>query len=379
MSKLWPFIPTSIEESLQFKTDVRMARSGEIRDSLKDATQILTLNYTAQDKLAARIEGLFRTNISGRWYVPLWQDMSVTTSAISAGATSVDVEEPADFRVGGRAAIIRDDQLAEIINVGSVASEVLDLAGSETVSNSYPAKSIVVPLVTALCPQGLQRSIKFAVTDLSLSFISIEPVDLSEDLLPSYDGYPVLDDPSVLLSDLAGSLTQQMDFIDNGFGSFKLETDETYSRWRGSVGFADYTRQERWERRQFLHLVRGKDSPFLLPTWKNDLDIRSQASPSSSQLVIQRLSDTASNLAGRYIQIDTGSGFIYRKVNSASVGSSTITLTLNATHGQTVTTDMVGSFMHLVRFDQDSFDIEHMRTVDGFFSNFSASVVEVPE
>ena len=377
--KLWPFIPNELEESLQFRTDVRMSRDGELRDSLKDATQVLTLKYTAEDALAARLEGLFRSNISGEWYVPLWQDMTVSSSAISAGSSSLAVEEPADFRSGGKAAIINTDQSWEVVDVESVSSGVLELAGSDVVAANYPAGSAIVPVVTCLCPQGLQRAIRFAVTGFTVSFVSVEPVNLEADDLPNFDGYDVLDEPPVVFSDLGGSLSQMMDFIDNGFGAFKLETEETYSRWRGTVGFGDYDRGVRWSRRQFLHRMRGKDRPFLLPTWKNDLAIVSNALAGSAILTVQRLTDTASDLVGRYIQIDTGSGFLYRKINSASVGASSIALTLNTSHGQPLFTDMVGSFMHLVRFDQDSFDIVHTRSSDGFFSNFQASVVEVPE
>lgn len=377
MPKLWPFLPSSIVESLQFYTDVRRARSGEIRDSLKDATQTLTLNYVSQDREAARIEGLFSSNIADEWYVPLWHDMVRTNAAISAGSSTIEVGEFADFREGGRAAIIASDSLREVINIDTVGSGILTLPSGEDTENSYSAGAAVVPLVAALCPSGLQTSVKFAVTAYSVKFVSIEPVNLEAALLPTFNGFDVLEDPSVLLSDLGGSVSQALDFIDNGFGAFKIETQETYKRWRGTVSFADYTREERWERRQFLHRMRGRDRPFLLPTWKDDLAIASSASSGSSSLVIQKLTDTSSVLVGRYIQIDTGSGFIRRRINAASIGSTTITLTLSASHGQTILPSMVASFMYLVRFDQDSFEIDHVRTVDGFFSSFQASVLEV--
>lgn len=376
MPKLWPFIPATVSEVLEFGTDVRRARDGEFRDSLKDATQKLTFNYTMLDAEAARAEGLFRSQITGEWFVPLWHDATFTDEGISAGQDFLMVEDFADYRVSGKAAIIKGDQEWEVVDVATYSSGQITLSG--TVSASYSGLVAIVPLVTGIAPSGLQRGHHAAYVTISIAFVLTQPADLAADDLPNFGSYDVLPDPSVVMSALDGSLSQALDFIDNGFGAYALETIETFSRWRGTIGFADYTVTDRWDRRQFLHRIRGKDRPFWLPTWKDDLALISGALSGSNQLVVNEVTDTPADLIGRAIQIDLGLTQIYRTITAASAGVNSITITLNTTHGQAITTSMDVSFMHLVRFDSDTFDITHRRTGDGFLSSFQAPVVEVP-
>jgi hypothetical protein len=381
MPTLWPHVPTLVAETLEFATDVRQAYNGEFRDSLKKATQKLQLDYVLREAEAARMEGLFRSAPLGQWYVPIWPDATRFVGTVSAGASSIaGIEGDADYRAGGKAVILDSDQKAEVIDVLNVSGSTLNVDG--TVAASYTGTEnnplIIAPVRTCIAPTGLSLSVRIGVTDASIVFISIEPADLADTgLFPTLGSYDVVNDPSFVNTPLDGSITQELDFIDNGFGAYALESIEQYKRRRSSLALYDVSYADRWARRKWLHRIRGRDRPFWLPTWKNDLRVTTQAGAGASTLVVAKTTTLASDLIGKGVYIDAPAGAIARTIVNATIGSTTNTLTLNATHGILVPVTSRVSLMPLVRFDTDVIELEHINSRDGFITSFNATVVEV--
>lgn len=373
MPNLWPFKPNTLSEILEFGTDVRRTKDGEFRDSLKDGVTKLQLGYTKKDIEAADLEIEFRRNLTGTFYVPLWYDASTLGSALSGGESSLTVDELGDWRDAGRVAIINGDA-GEVLEIASHSGGTLSLTG--TVASAWPVGSQIVPVVEAYAPDGLQKSFRVNVTDFNVTFVSIEAADLAADNYSNFGSYDVMSDSPAMISSLDGSVKQLMDFIDDGFGAYALVTDESYDRWRGTVAFAEYTRAARWARRQFLHRVRGKDRPFWLPTFKTDLEVDELGLSGSTNLDCVNSVTTPAQLVGRSIAV-FGPTTSYRSISSVAIVSGQIRITQNTTNGQSIQAGTPISFMNLVRFDTDRFEINHQFTSDGFFSTFSAPVVEV--
>lgn len=379
MPTFWPYIPSSITETMKFATDVRRARSGEFRDSLHDATQILSYGYTEVGARESTIEQLFRTNISGTWSIPIWHDMTILQSGADYGDTSIAVSS-GDYREGGLAVIWSSDGEWEVVNIESYASGVITLPSGEFVTQDYPAGTLVAPVLTAIAPNGLSRDIKIGVTDLTVVFYVTDPTDLAAANYTTHLGFDIVNDSPSVPGNLSGSLSQLLDFIDNGFGSFALVTDETYSRWRGTLEFSDADVEDRWARRQFLHRCRGRDRPFWLPTHKEDLLLNGTHTAGDTTISFQasRIAD-ASALIGRYLFFQNPSGsFAVRQVTNVS-GTGPYTLTINSGLSFALPAGSIVNFAHLVRFDADSFELLHRRTADGWFTSVAGVVAEVPE
>lgn len=375
MATLWPYIPSRVGETLRFSTDVRMARSGEFRDSLHDATQILGYEYTLVSANPVLLEQRFRTNPAGEWLVPIWHDMTIT-EGLGYGDTYIMVDE-GDYRASGKAFVYQDDSNYEIVDIDTYGSGQINLVGF--LSQDYDEGTLVAPVLTAIAPNGLTRSTRINVTDYSVTFYVTEPKNLSAANLATYEGYDIANMTPAVLSSLDGSLKQKLDFIENGFGSMALVTQETYTRWRGSLSYVDYTNATRWATREFLHRCRGKDRPFWLPTFSKDLRLAnpSGAFATSLQIVANRVYNS-SDLVGRYIYFEdiTGSPVGIREIDAVS-GTSPITIQLSSGFAFSTAVEDTVEFVHLVRFDSDQFEIEHRRIEGGWLSTVSSPVVEV--
>lgn len=369
----WPFLPSTIKESLAFKTDVRRAYSAESRDSLRDAVQSLELHSLMLDQEASKALELFRSNPVGSWYVPVWFDMSIA-GTIAAGATSITVDTNADYRVGEKAIIWTDYATFELVDVSAVGT------GSITVSavvGSY-TEPAVAPVRECIATSGLSSIVRPTFREISVPFLSLTAVDLAATTYPTVGGFQVLTDPSVVVQDLAGGISQALSLVDNGFGAFEIIATESYVRPRATVGFLDYLTATRWARRRWLHDMRGRDGAFFLPSWKADLVLTAAAASGDLTITVADVLPSAAAYIGRYIQIDVDGTYVHRQITAASAVAGVATLTISAP-GITVPTSAVLSFLDLVRFDTDQFDMQHDRAVQGFMSSFSAIVVGVQQ
>lgn len=382
MPTLWPHVPSEFRETLETFTDVRRTQTGEFRDSLKDPTQIFTLSHSFLDAEAARADGLYRSNPTGTWYVPVWCDATRFVGTITSGATSISVETDADYRAGGKAVVLLSDQVAEVVDVSSASGGTLNLSGG--VSRTYVGTAglpvIVAPVRTCYAPAGFDRSDVYGLATMSIRFIATDNTDLAAAIYPTHRTYDVVTDISVVFSALQGGMSQAVDFIDNGFGTYDVETLETYSRARGTLALVDVSYTDRHAQRTWLHRARGRDRPFWISTWKNDLPLRDAVTAVATSIKVQKTTPTLSEMVGRSIQFRLTDGtLIQRQVTgAAAVGGdgTSMFLTISAT-GQAVPTSAVVSLLTLVRFDTDQIELTHMNTGDGFLTHFSAPVLEV--
>lgn len=372
---LWLFKPNTISERLMFRTDVRSTRSGEVRESLKDGSQVFTLGFNNRDGQASLIQQAILENITGEWSMPLWSNITRSAIGINSGATSIVAETDSDYRVGGQLVIISPDGSYEILEVNAVNPGVIDV--TEPVVGDYPEKSIIAPMGEFIIPFGLNQDLTLTRTVMNIEFYRTDPEDLSQDNYPDFEGFDILTDSTVVIGSLSGGLRQKLDFIQNGFGVYALEEIENYVRWRATIGYIDSTYSDRWSRVQFMHRMRGKDRPFWLPTWKNDLKVVASSPAGVSTISVDLITETPSTLVGRKLQIIISGDVIYRTIQSAFISGDSIVLSLDQNHGITITDSAKVSFMRLVRFDTDVFEIRHQIVPHGFVSSFTAPVIEV--
>lgn len=377
MAEFWPHAPAQIRETLSFYTDVRSHPAGEIRDSLRLATQRLLLSFRRDPAEGARAMHLFRSNAGGEWRVPLWHDATFHAGAIAAGATSLSVTTEADYQSGGLAVIWKSDTEWELVTVASASGGTLTIGGSPAeVLASYSAPVIVAPVGTFLAPGGMSQAREFALERFSIEFLRTDGTDLGNSTLPAYLSSPVVSEASVVVQPLDARIQQSLDLIDSQFGSYALETEETYVRLRSMLSFADSEVTARWARRRLLHYLRGRDRAFWLPSFRRDFTVVAAFSTTLLQAAEGEFPDVA-GLVGRSIEIDTGAALIHRQISAAEVVSGVLRLTLNATPGVTVPTTARVSLMTLQRLDSDQVDIEHQFLGAGFLSQVRVPTIEV--
>lgn len=377
MPELFPHVPASVTEILDFLTDVRSHPSGEVRDSLRDATQVLELGFSMSPAEARDAVARVRANPAGEWYVPVWPDVSWVDASVAAGAGSIGVSTDADYRAGGLAIVLKSYLECELVEVASASGGTLTLAGSPTIAASYDGPLLVAPVGTYLLLEGFRTSGEFSVIRGLASFRRVDNEDLGASSLATYLSSPVLDAGTVLSSPLDGAVARALEVIDSGFGTVALEAVEGYVRQRSVLSFADADPAARWARKRLLHYLRGRDRAFWLPSFRRDFTVSTAFSSTLLRAADVDYPDVP-GLVGRSIEIDTGSSRIHRAISAAAVVGSELQLTLSTAPGTTVPVSARVSLMTLQRLDADRVQLDHEFIGGGFVSRCRVPTVEVP-
>ncbi|MZR14221.1 hypothetical protein GQE99_14455 [Maritimibacter sp. DP07] len=379
MPEVWPFFPsTDIKETLAWLTDVRITPQGEMRDSLRDGRQKLALSFSVDDQQRARALELLRSNILGDWYLPFWPDRTLIAGELAATDTSIAVNTDADYRAGGYALALLDDESFALLQVDTVGSGVINLAApvGVTLTGSAVQPVVVAPARVAYLPAGLKESRAFrGYSTLTGEFALRDQIDLGGHSYPSHDSLPVLTDPVVVTQPVSGGMSQGVQLVDNGFGPVVMESVRDVVEEKSMLYFVDNTIADRWERRKWLHHLRGRDGAFWMPSGARDLVLAAAVADTDTELLVDPIVDDANvaDLVGRHLQIDYGAGLLHREVTAAAVSGFNHSLTI-AAPGVALGADAVVSLMVKSRLDADQLTVNHEA---GFISRVSAPVVEV--
>ena len=378
MPEVWNYFPQGLSESLEFETDVRQTPQGEWRDSLKDATQVFSVSHILNQSKAETALGRVEANSFGEWYFPDWANQTRTTSNIAAATTVLTVDNSAVYSVGQKVLVAIDDdhwEQGEVLSK-AVGSVTLVAGLTNAYGGSVIRPAVVVPLVLCIAPNGAEFQATFNYNSLAMSFMSIDPLDLSENNYPLFQSLPVVLDGAVAFSPLAGSVSQAIDVMASRFGAYEQQEVELYTRRRGTVSWYDKGHVAMWNRRKFIHFLRGRDGEFWMPSGRNDLKL--QASIGASDLtvsVIGLIPDA--QMAGKLILIKEGSNVVYKEVTGALTTAGVQDLEITAT-GIAFSQSAVVGFMNKSRLDSDTLEVQYQFVAGGLASFCAVPTVKVP-
>ncbi len=378
MAEVWRWWPQSIGETLEFETDVRMAPGGEWRDSLKDATQFLTLGHTLRHARAEAMIEAVRANALGSWLVPEWPNATLSQATLAAAATVIPVDVPAAYRVGQAVFIGTSDAAWETKVVALIGGSSVTLSAGvgATYTGTAAAPLVVAPVLPCIAPAGVEFQTVVNLQGLSARFMSVDPIDIAANAYPLHDTRPIVTDGARPFSPLAGSLNQAGDLMASGFGAYELQEFEEFPRRRGTLAWFDKGAAGRFARRQFLHFLRGRDGEFWVPSGQRDLVL--QASVASGALAVT-VAPVAANAAmvGRLIILREGASIVAREVTAASSAGPNQVLEI-AAPGVAFTTAAVVSLAVKSRLDADVIDLAYQWASGGLSSFCTVPAVEVP-
>jgi hypothetical protein len=263
----------------------------------------------------------------------------------------------------------------EVASIGASDITLTDgLAAAYAGSAQRPV--VVAPLVRCIAPGGVDFQSIFAAQGLSARFMALDPVDLADNPYPTHGDLPVITDGRVPFQPLVGGNNQATDLFASGFGAYALQQAETYPRRRGTLSWYDKTQAARWDRRAFLHHLRGRDGAFWLPTGQRDLPLVSSISSGAGSITVRPCATNAA-MAGRRITIREGANIVTRQVLGASSSGGNQALTI-AAPGVAFTTDAVVSLTVKSRLDTDQVEIAYQFAAGGLAATCIAPVIEVP-
>jgi hypothetical protein len=273
----WSTLP---EEEIEWRTERLPGGSGyEQRITLRgEPRRFASLSYTAQGhKFNAFMRRMLWFGQPYQFSVPMWQDATVLTADAPGGSVALAANTVGrDFEDGGTVLIWRDSGTFEALQISTVATSAINLAGSTV--NNWRAGDYVVPVRSATVPEDFEWQ---RITDRIGSFSvrwELTPGQMSTNRwtsvgLGTYRGLYIITRDSEASEDLGHDQPRLIHVDDDGMGIPRRFAEHL----RPQPGF-DYRRvlRDRADFADFLGLLyylRGVQRPVWLPSWQMDFNL----------------------------------------------------------------------------------------------------------
>ncbi|MEY9717852.1 hypothetical protein ABIA22_000342 [Sinorhizobium fredii] len=380
MPELFPFVPLAAgSEALGWLTDVLPSRTSEQRIKLRSVPrQSFQYAFKLGSDQFSKAKAFARRNGAEPVLVPVWAEHTLISGAILGSASSIDFDaSAADYRVGGEILIWERDDKAVTATIAAIAPTGVTLTAAIGMDFQRPTVS---PVRRAWIVDGLRSTRRRGLeTDGTIRFEVTDNIDLSgAAVYPLYQGLEVLTEPTERVSDISENIVRATEYVDNGFGAVAIEATKNYADFGQTIGFLAIGKAALWHRRRFLHNRKGKQKPFWLPSFSNDLQLQAAIGAADAVLTVRSIAPTGAYL-GRHVMIElkNGTRFFREIINAFAVGGGNDQLTISTALGQAVAPADIAwlCFLSRVRLNSDSVTISYR--FRGVFS-VSAPVIEVP-
>ena len=369
--RLWPFaVSGEIIEVLEWNTNVLTSRAGEQRIALRALPrEIVTLTHRVDALGLAKASELARADFTGAWLLPMWHMAQRPTVDLAQGAmvvqlpTALAAFDTPSLGASAFAAIAVDGGPATAIAIAAIEADRLILAAPMTDVLPAPmvrsTRAAIMPLRPAqiAAPIEVTRRRQSDVT-ITATFLLQTTTDLPAPDLPIYQGAMVQTNPSLTRAPLASTLKQAVEYVDNGFGPVTVEPLRDLFERGETITFKAKTPAERHDLRRWLYALRGRQTPFWLPTWGAELQLRTAMTASTTLMRITPIADLTT-YAGRHIMIETSVGLRFRKINSAVLDGANHRLTLSSSLGVPLPLGGKAHFLTMVRADADRVELRN--------------------
>lgn len=366
-----------LSETLSFATDILETINGkEQRLALRAyPRQILDVTYRLEGNDRQRMNALLLGNSHTLFGVPVWHEQVFTTAAVSPTTTTYPVvgASQCDFRVGGLAVIVTDNETFDVITIQSV-TDTLITSTSPSI-NGYASRSVVMPLRTAYVMNNVvgERSpvklesfrIRFEVND---NDTGAQAGSTAPGFWSTYNSRVLFDDPNFVEGAMRQDYPRRIYRIDNDAGKVYQASPWSHGKKGLEKGFVLKTRAQILQFRKLMHALRGRQKAFYIPTFIDDLTVVANLVSGTTTMDIEsieytRLVQAQSGMKLFKITFTDGSSLIRSVASSVVISNSVERLTLNTTWpaNRTVAEVSQVQFYDLVRLDADEIRLRYDR------------------
>lgn len=382
MPEVWPFRPLQgCIETLEFFSEVLESYTGEQRIALRSAPR-QNFDYShrfATNRELAIARAIARQNVNQEIYVPVWPEETRNLGVIGSGDDSIAFDTSyADYRVGGFAMIFNGFENYVVSEISAIDSGLLTF--TDVIGTDFSNASII-PIRRAFSVNGYNVNRQATYSDVSVQYMMRDNIDLFDSYVspyPQFNSKDVITDRPVLFEAVSENLVRAAEYIDNGFGLVTLEPVKNYTDFGQTVSFYETRGENLWNRRLWIHSLRGKQKSFYLPTFNNDLELQSNISGVATTISVKSIAPVNYYL-NKSIMIWTNSGNRYfRDITNAVEDGENVTLTISSSLGVAVSVSNVKmiSFVTLNRLNSDQIQIRHSFHTGAIIS---IQTMEVPE
>lgn len=369
-----PLIPVwPVVEKFTWKTSIKKGYAGtEQRMALRNEP-FYSVNYNMpirdEDQRHHALYTFFR-RIGTQFNYPLFHYATAIGAPSSMGSGSIFFDDSVgNFRDGEGAFIFNSDlSIAELVTLGTITG-----SGAATITD---AEGLPINVTTDLqiAPAPLMRvndNLSLSMTrffgNMTIDFAAVPKRAVKRPFqsatLDTFDGLPLLTDAYLT----GGGASEAVDY-DQITHDTGLSVPNDQRRWHepqvtmSRQYLLDRSDLDFW--RQFMHETKGRQKPFLIPSWRDDVQLSATPSLSASTLSTgdTYVSDYMKSLGNRYLQITTANGIVYRKVKDVLLNfDNTVTLYLETPLGGSVGDNVISniSIMNKVRLATEEMTFTH--------------------
>lgn len=380
---LFPVPPElPFKEHLLFATDVLKTESGtEQRIALRDfPRQLFDWRFKMDEgSERSKIQSLLMDWTGRTFGVPVWHEGTNLTAAATAGDLTVTVASTAnaDFRVGGLAALYTDRDNYDVLTVSAVTSTTVTFTSQ--LAASYALDAVLYPVRTAVLdsmPSGAmyarnldELELRFRVTDNVADLASTAGWS-------TYNGSVILDDANIIQRTMPLSMERSLAQFDGFTGKTYDEPLDRIAQRRTQKTFRATGKANLWAIRQLIWAIRGRQTSFYLPTFREEMRLSSDIANGTNVMLIESwgyADHIRSQGPMNVIRLTKTDGTtVIRTVTAATDNGTTESLTVDSNWDSDILAADVArvDILEKVRFDSDDIVIDHLP--GGFVKRISA-------
>lgn len=371
----FPYVPeVPLIERLEFLTDVLPAKNGKeqrmnMRVAPRQSFDIRIIREEVAEK--NKIENLLFDWQSRAFGIPIWFEPTVMTHANNINDLTIRVKSTAyaDYRIGGLAIVLKDEDNFESLEIASFTPASITFTSG--LQSTYPVGTRVYPLrvcITEEIVSGGRYRVNAADYTLRMR-VSDNNIDIANaSAFSTYDGKVLLDDPNFVPDPtLPIAMERSLIEFDGETGRFNHSSPWDRGKRTSQKGWSvARSRQMLWQVRQLLHFLRGRQISFYLPTFQKEFNVTQQLIIGTTGMVIQNVGyarfvqHRSPNNIFRLTKTN-GTQYLRKIVNSAILSDTEETLTVNTSWTENIFPEDIKKIelYELVRWDTDEFRIEH--------------------
>lgn len=293
------------------------------------------------DEAVARMEAILDGWLKQTWPIPVWPMAQRHTAALPADSSAIAIDTRwCDYRADGLAMIWQSEDAYEVVVVDSVAESALTLKDGTLAAYSGPKWILPCRIGWVTSIANVERYGGGLIVNLTWETDGADLAAVSGYVAAmEYDGMTVLTDPALGFQGSFNS-SHDADFavLGGDTGPFEIVSNSTVNETAQDHGWVCRTLEAAWKLRQFLHAMRGRQSAFLVPTFRRDLVLTRPAAPSDTVLYVANRGLTANRSADSqrtYLAFrPAGSSIVVRPVTGiAELSAAEETITLYSSAG----------------------------------------------
>lgn len=360
VSLMYPFEAPATEE-LEWLTQLIQANDGtEQRIRLrKKPRQTFKVRYPLQYDEMARAQNRAYGWLTRRWAVPLWSEAQYIGS-VASGATTITVPtNNTDYRNDSLAFIYESNKKNTTLDVQSVGAGVLNLRRPmpEAYSNAW-----IMPVRIGRVLGNIKRQLNGYNGALMVDYEFSDNIDLGLGTTPQqFLGEDIYFD-EILVGDelLEDQITARVDTIDYDTGPTQSYSPWQFTHLRRPFRYIIQGLDDIWTFRKWLHRRGGRQRPFWIPTFENDLRLKQTGLITSSITVdsddYKLFSSDRSHIA---VKFKDGTWATKTITGITDLGNGLSVLALDVPFaGVDASTVLMICFLGLKRLDADRVELE---------------------